>query len=111
MAILTAQQILDAQDLAYEDVDCPEWGGVVRVYCMTGRERAELNRQWKPESVHYRELMLWFCARDEDGARVFIDPQQVDALGKKSGVALDRCFTVALRLNGIGNEDEVKKKS
>ena len=31
MALLTAEQILEASDRRYEVVDCPEWGGEVRV--------------------------------------------------------------------------------
>lgn len=110
MPLLTAEQILSADDVVWENVDCPEWGGVVRLYCLNGVERAQLNAQWKPESKHYRELMLWFCARDDSGNRLFTDFKQIEALGKKSSVPLERCFEVALRLNGIGKEDEAKKK-
>ncbi|MFE3382837.1 hypothetical protein [Streptomyces anulatus] len=36
---LSAEQILDADDLAIEDVPVPEWGGTVRVKGMSGTER------------------------------------------------------------------------
>ena len=39
MTLLSKTAILCANDLQTEDVDVPEWGGVVRVRSFTGRER------------------------------------------------------------------------
>src|SRR3989304_4330704 len=39
MALLTRDEILNANDLAREQVEVPEWGGAVLVRALTGRER------------------------------------------------------------------------
>ena len=40
---------------------------------------------------------------DDQGNRIFSNAE-IDALGKKSSIALDRVFDVAQELNGIGSD-------
>ena len=42
MAYLTRDEILQAQDIQFEDVKVPEWNGTVRVRGLTGVERDAL---------------------------------------------------------------------
>lgn len=111
--MLNKQAILAAQDLPHEDVNVPEWGGVVRVRTMTGVERdafesesvgkmADGTVQARLDNVRAR--LCSRCLIDEQGNRLFTD-DEVDALSKKSGRALGRVFDVAAKLNGLNKAD------
>lgn len=117
MSYLTKADILGADDSKFEDVEVPEWGGTVRVRAITGTERDQFDEY--QDTVGKKGVRLgtraFFCAMticDETGKRIF-DPKDVEALGRKSIAALDRVFTVSLRLNGIGKDaiEEREKNS
>jgi hypothetical protein len=115
--MLTKEQILDAQDLAKELVNVPEWGGDVYVYTMTGEERdawevSIMDGKGKTSFLNIRAKLCARAIRDENGHRLFTD-KEIDMLGRKSGQALDRIFDVAKKLNGIGKEEikELEKNS
>lgn len=102
--MLTRDQILMCDDLPRETVQVPEWGGEVQVRTMTGADRdtfeaSLIGKEGRLENVRARLVSLALC--DELGVRLFND-SDVIALGQKSAKALDRVFTVAQRLNGIG---------
>ena len=104
--ILSREQILAAQDLASEEISVPEWGGTVRVRMMTGAERDALGATLlgadkKVDMSQYRIRLLAACLVDEAGQPLF-GPDEVGLLGAKSGVALDRVYRVAERLNDVG---------
>ena len=119
---LTRDAILGAKDIHTEEVDVPEWGGVVRVRGMSGRERDEFeaslleepagNRQQRRQKrkqketnlANIRAKMCAWCIVDEAGGRLFSD-QDIVALGGKSAAALDRVFDVAQRMSGFDEED------
>jgi hypothetical protein len=112
MPYLTREQILNANDLPAEDVEVPEWGGVVRVRALTGAERdafeaAIIKVRGKRVDFHLenaRALLVAMSVVDEDGNRLFSD-EDVKALGRKSAAALDRVASVAMRLSGLTQED------
>ncbi len=113
MRILTKEAILAADDLPRELVSVPEWGGDVFVRTMTGTDRdafeaSLIGKEGRMENVRARLVSLTLC--NEAGERMF-DDAEIAALGKKSARALDRVFSVAQRLNGIGTEqvDAAKK--
>jgi hypothetical protein len=125
--LLTAAEILGADDLPKELVECPEWGGHLYIRTFMGRERDawEQSLMAKPEKmngktpkgietdlVNARANLVARVACDESGAALFT-LEQMDALGNKSAKALGRCFDVASRLNGLSNEDmdEIVKNS
>jgi hypothetical protein len=126
--ILTAEEILQADDLPKELVEVPEWGGEVYVRTMTGLERDSWEGsivKMKPRRVNGRNIqepeIIFANARakllakvlcDENGKSLFSE-HQVDVLGGKSAAALDKCFTVAQKLNHLTNEDveELTKNS
>jgi hypothetical protein len=126
--ILTAEEILQADDLPKELVEVPEWGGEVYVRTMTGLERDSWEGsivKMKPRRVNGRNIqepeIIFANARakllakvlcDESGKALFSE-HQVDVLGGKSASALDKCFTVAQKLNHLTNEDveELTKNS
>lgn len=110
--LLTREQILGVADLGHEDVDVPEWGGVVRVGMLTGMERDAFEqeivvRQGKKTHLNLNNIrarLVALCVVDGDGQRVFSETD-VKALGRKSAVALNRVFEVAQRLNGLTEQD------
>ena len=113
MSYLTADEILKADDLATEDVDVPEWGGKVRICTLRARDRDAYEASIIKVDVHnnvrqdYNNMRAKLLARtivDEAGKRLFTD-QQIEALGDKSAAAMDRCFSVASRLNAVSNSD------
>jgi hypothetical protein len=104
--LLTREQIISTQDLKSEDVPVPEWGGTVRVRSMTGAERDKLGRALigtdkKPDMSRYRTQLLAICMVGEDGVALF-GLDEIDALGQKSSVALERAYSVAEKLNNSG---------
>ena len=112
MGYLSKTQILQADDIVYEDVAVPEWGGVVRVKTLTGLERDGLEQSMlegkgKSQNVNMANFRAKLCSRtmvDDAGKRVFSDLDIAD-LGKKSGQALQRVFNVASKLSGFSDSD------
>ncbi|MGW3711402.1 hypothetical protein ACWDN6_14800 [Streptomyces albogriseolus] len=114
---LSAEQILGADDLAFEDVEVPEWGGTVRVREMPGTERDKFESQFvgKDGASVRAEGLEGFRARlaaativDENGRQLFRSPAETKRLGEKSARALQRVCDAAMRLSAM-SEDDVKE--
>lgn len=110
---LSASQILSANDTKVSPVEVPEWGGTVYVRVLRGVERDQFE-EWvnkeKDKSVRSRFLVLSLC--DEKGDLLFT-PDQVAALGEKSGDVLGRVFDAAWKMNYLSPAavDELGKDS
>jgi len=110
--ILGRTDILEAMDLQRETVDVPEWGGSVYVQGMSGGDRDTFERSMveirgKQSSINWKNLRAKLVARcivDSEGQRIFHD-LDIDELGKKSAVALQRVFLVAQRLSGMADNE------
>lgn len=110
--LLGREAIFAVNDLQTEDVEVPEWGGTVRVKGLTGTERDSfeescISGKGKQASFKMSNIRAKLVAKtvvDEEGNSIFKEAD-VEALGRKSGSALDRVFTVAQRLSGITKED------
>jgi len=110
---LSKEAILKADDLATEDVDVPEWGGAIRLRCLTGTERDEyeasvLVGKGKDRDINManaRARMIFLSAVDEENNRIFTAQKDVEALGKKNAAVLDRLFGVCQKLSGLRRED------
>lgn len=111
---LSADQILGADDLAYEDVPVPEWGGTVRVRELPGTERDKFEAQFvgKDGASIRAEGLEGFRARlasaaivDGDGKPLFRSAAETKRLGEKSATALQRVVDVAMRLSGLTGQD------
>lgn len=110
--LLTKDQILQADDRKYQDVDCPEWGGTVRVRSLSGMERDMFETsvvvgKGKNRDVNLRNLRAKLVALtvvDGLGEPLFTEPD-VKALGEKNAAALDRVFTSAQQLSGLREAD------
>jgi len=104
--------ILAAATLKTEEADVPEWGGVVLVRELRGRERDEWEaslavqrgKQMVPDVANMRAKLVARSIVGGDGEPVF-SQQDVAALGELSAAALDRVFEVASRLSGLSEAD------
>ena len=110
---LTRAEVFEVDDLKIEDVKVDEWfGGTLRVRGLTGQGKddyqislmvspgrtAEVNMQ------NASAKLVALCVIDEDGDLLFKEGD-VLLLGKRSGKALDRVFSVAQRLSGLTSKD------
>lgn len=101
--MLTREQILQANDLRTMEVEVPEWGGTVRVRTMTARERQKYqgiiaDSKGKMPG-NFIEQFCQICLVDENDKQLFTG-DDLQKLGEKSAVALNRVFEAALELNG-----------
>jgi len=109
---LTRDAILAAAALKTEEADVPEWGGVVLVRELRGRERDEWEaslavqrgRQMVPDVANMRAKLVARSIVGGDLEPVFTQAD-VNALGELSAAALDRVFEVASRLSGLDEKD------
>lgn len=116
--MLTREAILGAADGRFQDVEVPEWGGVVRVKVMTGAERDAFESLVIARSKlgqlteNMRATVVAATVVDEKGAQIFTEAD-IEALGRKSWVALERVADVAARLNRLtdGDVEEIRKNS
>ncbi len=112
MKLLTASDILGAQDLKRERVEVPEWGGFLYVQTLTGEARdayessvMEINGSSVKQNLeNLRAKFVAATIADEDGCLIF-SAEQVKELGKKSAAVLDRLFGIAQRLNALSDSD------
>ena len=116
MVLLDRAAILAADDIRYETVDVPEWGGTVRVRSLTGSERDKYDAEsWalpsggkdaKGALTDFRVRRVAKAIVDENGASLFSE-HDIAALGAKNGAVIDRIDDVVTRLSGM-NQEAVK---
>ena len=112
MEALNKESILAASDSRIETVDVPEWNGSVCVKTMTGTERDSFDRMVlegrgsdKNANIrNFRAKICVCCICDDAGNRLFTD-SEIEALGKKSSIVLDRISEAASKLNALGRQD------
>ena len=114
MKALDRAAILAADDLPIAKVRVPQWGGIVYVRSMTGKERdafeAEQYRanveHGDPLSENMRARLVVLCLVDKDGKREFSDSDEdIELVGAKSAASLDLVFSAAAKLNGLSSAD------
>jgi len=114
MSLLSKEDILN-QPLATEDVDVPEWGGIVRVRELTAKERLELGRSFRQSDeagqlATYTSLAVGMALVDETGDRLF-DNEEMNKLLESSGVVINRLYDVVSRLSGLKSNSEAAVKN
>jgi hypothetical protein len=107
MKLLSKEDILSADDSRTVVVDVPEWGGQVRLATMSGTSR-DLYEQSLAKAMdngksiaNLRASFLAYTLVDDEGSLLFT-AGDIEALGRKSGAALDRIFQEASKLNRTG---------
>lgn len=104
--------ILDADDVQYDVVDCPEWGGKVRIRGLSGTQRdayeaslmAAGGADKKLNLANARAKMCVLAIVDDNGRPIF-SADDVRQLGRKSALPIERIFDAARRLSGMSQED------
>lgn len=114
---LTRDQICTADDVSVIAVEVPEWKGTTYVRVMDGPSRdafeeacaSDRKRIGKKRGI--RSILAAHVLCDENGGLLF--DGEVDAIGRKSAVALDRVFAAAARINRLfkADIDELEKNS
>ena len=108
---LTAESNLAADDFQYADVDCPEWGGVVRVRSLSGGQRSVITQRIQSKDTeNLEELLVIMGCVDENGNRIFTNAH-MDALKKKSNSPIQRISKKIMELSGIGTAEEKLKEA
>ena len=107
------EQVESAQDLLFEIVPVPEWGGDARMQEFTADGKAIFAAWGKgiQDNTDVRSI-VGFAARvvalslsNDDGSLVYPDFEEgVAALLKRNPKVLDRLSAVALRVSGIGTD-------
>lgn len=121
--VLTRDEILGAKDTLIEWVEVPQWGldsdgqpkGVfVRGLTGSDRDDFEMNMietKGKKTELNLRNLRAKLLVRtivDSDDpavAQKVFEIEDIEALGRKSGQALQLLYAVAQRLSGLSAED------
>jgi hypothetical protein len=111
---LTKEEILQADDIQYDEVPVPEWGGTVRIKTLTGEERDAFEEkiiQRDPQGnrtgmdlAQFRAKLLVRTMVDSEGKRIFKE-QDIHELGRKSSAAMDKVFVKVRDLNRMTDED------
>lgn len=109
MHSLSKAQILAAADTPPPTpVDVPEWGGTVYVRVMSGVERdafeASVITDGQVDLANARAKLVVRVLCDEHGNRL-LDDADLDALGRRSAIALNRVYAVAQRINRLTPDD------
>lgn len=121
MALMTRDQILNAEDIAFEDIDLsdiPGWG-IVRIKDLSAAERDRLEASMVRQRSHPKRgggvtvrqetnlenIRARFCAACIVGGdmQLLFSEADVLALGRKSARALDRIFDRIKARNGLDN--------
>jgi hypothetical protein len=117
--ILSRDEILRAELDAFgkpllptEQVPVPEWSGTVIVRGLTGSARdtfegtlvKQRGRKVESNLENFRAKLLVQSIVDEQGNLMFTE-RDVQALGRKSAAALERVYSVAMRLSRLTPED------
>jgi hypothetical protein len=99
---LSKAKILAAKDVKLsEAVPVPEWGGDVYVRTISGTERDKFEEAYSEQKMKaFRVRFLVLTLADEAGDRLFGDAD-IDALGDKSSVVINRLFDKAWQHNAF----------
>ncbi len=111
---LTADMILAADDITYEDVEVEEWGGTVRLRLLNAAEsvhfQGQLETNRKEASL---ALFRASCVDPVTGLKLFQDKEAFKALHKKSMKVIRALSDKCLELNGLldpGREAQLAAK-
>ncbi len=102
---LTANAILQAEDFVYDEVDCPEWDGIVRIRSLSGAQRVTLKKAIDAGNDNIDEMLCVMAIVDDDGTRIF-DQKQIAELSRKNTKAISRVAIRVLEISGMRNPDK-----
>lgn len=102
---LSKKAILAAKDTKLKGpVAVPEWGGDVYFRTISGLERDQFEDAYSEQKMRaFRARFLVLTISDENGERLFAD-NEIEALGQKSSVVINRLFDEAWQHNAFTQE-------
>lgn len=102
---LSKKAILAAKDTKLKGpVAVPEWGGDVYFRTISGLERDQFEDSYSEQKMKaFRARFLVLTLSDDNGERLFAD-NEVEALGQKSSVVINRLFDEAWQHNAFTQE-------
>ena len=105
MAFLTLDQIKTADDIKQNIVEIPEWGGDVKIKCMSGRLRNNLEQKVASNAPHgdIKMLVITSCCLGEDGNPLFT-PADKKWLVEKASSPIETLFVEICKISGMGKE-------
>lgn len=102
--------ILSVEDLPEEEVNVPEWNVKVLIIGMTAEQRASFaldgDEDDRERFLTSGARMIVLTAHDPSTREPLFTMEDVPALLGKSGSAIERLTGPALRLSGMGREEE-----
>ena len=120
---LTAQDILDIDDVIIEPHPVPQWEGMVYVRSVSAQERGEIEagaamfKEHKGKDASFaRDFTVkfaWLAMCDENGKRLFSKIEDVAKLKQKNAAAIAAIAEHAQKLSGFSKQDmeELEKNS
>lgn len=118
--LLTREQIDSLNDVQFEEVEVPEWGGRVRLRSITAKQRDAFEQSMivgegvkrRANLLNARAKLVALCLVDENGTRLYPDDKAY-LLGERNAAGMDRVFSVCQRLSGLsqGDVDALAKNS
>jgi len=118
--ILSVEEILAAPDIEERIVECPEWGGSVRVRSFT---KLQINRMSEQASVEKRNRQTGQMVKEVDSDRLndlmfregVVDPtfsdEQMIQLRAKNAAPILRITKAILELSGLGSDSAAQAES
>lgn len=109
--ILTAEQILGAQDLEEREVEVPEWGGAVRVRAFSKAQQQQMRKDSTVAGevdAYLLEMMMFIHGVVEPQ----FTPDQYGALAAHNAGVIDRILKILLEISGLDAQavEEAKRK-
>ena len=103
---LDARSVLSAEDFQYATVDCPEWGGPIRVRGLTAGEQSIISKKIQAKDTGDLAViaMIYGCV-DQNGEQIFSNTDK-DALRKKANQVVNRIARKIFELSG-GDEASI----
>lgn len=106
--LTTADAILQAEDFVYDEVDCPEWGGTVRIRSLSGAQRVQLKKAIDAGREDIDETLCVMAIVDQDGNRI-LHREQIGDLSKKNTSVITRIAMKVLEISGMRDRDKAVK--
>jgi len=105
--VLSINDIINAEDCEMIEADVPEWGGIVFLKVLTGKEReslfAKVNAA-KNEGKYFSPDLVAMCLCDQTGEGLCRTEGTIKAIRGKSSIVIERLAQIAVELNGLGDD-------
>jgi hypothetical protein len=108
--MLNINEILTADDIRFEEIEVPEWGGWVRVRTLCAEESARFSDEIAKDKKNGIALLLIMTLVDTEGKQLFTNAS-LENLRKKSMKAMLRVQKIVLEMNGLTDEKKTETKN